>query len=101
MLIEVIRNGKILKINQKVADVLIKKGIVTRHVPSDASDELLPEPVVAEIDPPEDVVDPGAVMDLGEMNAAQLHALAKERGIEVHHRAGADKVRAALREAAQ
>lgn len=28
----------------------------------------------------------------------ELHALAKERGIQVHHRAGADKVRAALRE---
>lgn len=30
----------------------------------------------------------------------QLHALAKERGVKVHHLAGADKVRAALREAA-
>ena len=30
----------------------------------------------------------------------QLHALAKDRGVKVHHLAGADKVRAALREAA-
>lgn len=30
----------------------------------------------------------------------QLHTLAKERGVKVHHLAGADKVRAALREAA-
>lgn len=37
--------------------------------------------------------------NLDGMNAEELHALAKERGVTVHHRAGADKVRAALREA--
>lgn len=41
----------------------------------------------------------GEGLDL--LDADQLRALAKERGIEVHHRAGAEKVRAALREAAQ
>lgn len=30
----------------------------------------------------------------------ELHAIAKDRGVKVHHLAGADKVRAALREAA-
>ena len=35
--------------------------------------------------------------NLDELGAAALHALAKERGLSVHHRAGADKVRAALR----
>jgi hypothetical protein len=35
---------------------------------------------------------------LDALDAEQLHALAKERGVVVHHRAGADKVRAALRE---
>ena len=35
------------------------------------------------------------------LGKAELHALAKERGVQVHHAAGADKVRAALREAAQ
>lgn len=34
---------------------------------------------------------------LDKMDAEALHALAKERGVTVHHRAGADKVRAALR----
>ena len=38
---------------------------------------------------------------LDELDAAQLHELAKERGVKVHHAAGADKVREALREAAQ
>lgn len=39
--------------------------------------------------------------DLESMNRDELHALAKERGVKVHHLAGAEKVRAALREAAQ
>ena len=34
---------------------------------------------------------------LDELEAEHLHALAKERGVRVHHAAGADKVRAALR----
>jgi hypothetical protein len=41
------------------------------------------------------------VDELDEMDAEALHALAKERNVPVHHRAGADKVRAALREAAK
>jgi len=35
---------------------------------------------------------------LDDLDRAQLHALAKERGVAVHHMAGADKVRAALRQ---
>lgn len=38
---------------------------------------------------------------LDELDAEALHALAKERGVKVHYKAGADKVRAALREAAK
>jgi hypothetical protein len=34
------------------------------------------------------------------LDKEQLHALAKERGVKVHHMAGADRVRAALREQA-
>ena len=37
--------------------------------------------------------------DLDAMDKDHLHALAKERGVNVHHNAGVDKVRAALREA--
>lgn len=37
--------------------------------------------------------------DLDDLDAEALHALAKERGVKVHHKAGADKVRKALREA--
>lgn len=35
---------------------------------------------------------------LDSLDKEQLHALAKERGVKVHHLAGADKVRAALRD---
>lgn len=35
---------------------------------------------------------------LDDLDSEALHALAKERGVTVHHRAGAEKVRAALRE---
>lgn len=39
------------------------------------------------------------VMDLDSMDADALRALADERGVKVHHKAGAEKLRAALREA--
>lgn len=38
---------------------------------------------------------------LDDLEAEQLHALAKERGVKVHHAAGADKIRAALRATAE
>ncbi|AKQ59729.1 hypothetical protein ACR55_01859 [Bordetella hinzii] len=41
------------------------------------------------------------VVDLDALDGEALHALARERGVKVHHKAGADKVRAALREATE
>lgn len=38
---------------------------------------------------------------LDELEADELHVLAKERGVKVHANAGADKVREALRKASQ
>lgn len=58
-----------------------------------APDHVLP-PVVAE---PVSV----PAVDLDAMEAPELHALAKERGVKVHHASGAEKVRAALREASE
>lgn len=40
-------------------------------------------------------------VDLDALDTTALHALAKERGVKVHHASGAEKVRAALREASQ
>jgi arginase family enzyme len=54
-----------------------------------------PEPDVVAVQP-EVIVDDG----LDGLDKEQLHALARDRGVKVHHMAGADKVRAALREAA-
>jgi hypothetical protein len=40
-----------------------------------------------------------AAPDLDAMDADALRTLAQERGLKIHHNAGADKLRAALREA--
>lgn len=41
----------------------------------------------------------GNSVDLSVLSAEELHFLAKQRGVKVHHKAGPEKVRAALREA--
>lgn len=56
------------------------------------------EPVIATVtDEPE----PENLENLEDLDAEALHALAKERGVRVHHRAGEEKVREALREAGE
>lgn len=57
---------------------------------------------IAQIDPviqPDNAVDLPVVYDLDKLDADALHALAKERGVKVHHLAGAEKLRKALRSA--
>lgn len=44
-----------------------------------------------------EVEQPEVVDDLDGLSVDELRALADERGVNVHHRAGADKIRAALR----
>ena len=39
--------------------------------------------------------------DIDNLDVPGLLLLAKERGVKVHHKAGADKIRSALREAAK
>lgn len=46
-----------------------------------------------------DPTEPGTDDELDSLDVDQLRAIADERGIKVHHKAGADKIRAALREA--
>lgn len=50
--------------------------------------------------PPSEDIGP-ATEDLDAMSVDELHAIAKKRGVDVHHKAGADKVREALRQAAK
>lgn len=71
---------------------------VTTERPTDRE----PDEHVAGADPAiqhTDAVDLPIADDLDALSASELRALAKERGVKVHHRAGAEKVRAALREA--
>ncbi len=110
MQITVNRNGKTLKVNPKVAKVLIARGIAsayeTRDMRADAAPNYtttaIQEPATAKanLQPAADSArQPIAESSdgLDELAVDELHSIAKERGIEVHHRAGADKVRAALR----
>jgi hypothetical protein len=89
MKIEVqMRDGKVKMLTpaQARAMVFIGKGqYLTRNMePAKASAALQAQPAAA---------------TLGDDGLDALHAIAKERGVQVHHAAGADKVRAALREA--
>lgn len=79
------RKGKIINMHPKLAKVLMSRGIVKEHY---QTRDMADHPMVTKI----------AVSDgLEELDKAQLHALAKERGLQLHHMLGADKVRAALR----
>jgi hypothetical protein len=48
---------------------------------------------------PKPSADKAGAADIDAMDADALHVLARERGVKVHHKAGADKVREALRQA--
>ncbi len=79
-----LRNGRVMRTTEAVARVLRSRMLVAND--SYRTAEMKPAPAVA-------------TDDLDSLDAEALHALAKERGVAVHHRAGAEKVRAALREA--
>lgn len=77
------KTGRRKMIRQRDAELLRRLGqgtYLTRDLVAQRSDS-----------PPE--------TDIDSMDKDQLHALAKSRGVKVHHMAGAEKVRAALREA--
>ena len=99
MKIEVERKGKTIKVNAKVAEVLMRKGIVreayqTRDMVAAPVESVR---VVTAVSSPSIE---GSADDMDSMDKEQLHALAKQRGLSLHHLLGAEKVRAALREAA-
>jgi hypothetical protein len=81
-----LKNGRIFKTNEAVAKVLRNRMLV-------AEDSYPTRVLITETSP---ITRPDY---LDELSPEQLHALAKERGVEVHHRAGPEKVKAALREA--
>ena len=75
------KNGKVLHMHPKVAAILLKKGIVKEFY---ETRDMADQPMLNK--------DP-----FDSMEEEELRAIAKERGLNVHHRAGADKIRAALR----
>lgn len=104
------RGGRTKTVTSTQAKVLQRAGLGTYQTRDMAFQPSVTKPMQAAPDPvsspapdadatmsaQSDVVDDG----LEALDRDQLHALAKERGVRVHHLAGADKVRAALREAA-
>lgn len=84
------KNGRERMLSARDADLLQRLGkgtYLTRDMTA-----VRPLPVVMPVANKKDV-------DLDSLDGDALHALARERGVKVHHKAGADKVRAALREA--
>lgn len=93
------RGGRTKTVTATQAKVLQRAGLGTYQTRDMARQPMVTKPMqaapVPETAPAEPVTD-----GLETLDKEQLHALAKERGVKVHHMAGADKVRAALREAA-
>ena len=95
------KNGNTRIMGRRQAEILGKLGhgqYMTRDMAADRG-AVLP-PVAAPASPLPEPVVLAVADDLEALDKDQLHALAKDRGVKVHHMAGADKVRAALREAA-
>lgn len=95
MWIEYVLNGKRKLVKDVVGKRLIKvkaaREVQCGYITRDMADQ----PNVLKIP---DAVIPSSENDgLDTMEKADLHALAKGRGVKVHHMAGAEKVRAALR----
>lgn len=85
------RGGRTKPVTSAQAKVLSRAGLGTYETRDMARQPMIVKPMVAA--PVAQVAGDG----LDGMDKEQLHALAKERGIKVHHLAGADKVRASLR----
>lgn len=94
------RGGRTKLVTSTQAKVLQRAGLGTYQTRDMARQPMVTKPLqaqpVAETAIPAELEDDG----LEALDKEQLHALAKERGVKVHHMVGADKVRAALREAA-
>jgi hypothetical protein len=94
------KNGHTRIMAKRQAELLGKAGFGTYQTRDMAFQPMLTKPMQAAPVITSEAT-PGPSDDgLDAMDKDQLHALAKERGVKVHHMAGADKVRATLREAA-
>lgn len=86
------KSGRVEKMKPVFAKALQKLGRGTYMTRDMRAAE--PTPVV-----PAQAQSEPVTVDLDAMEADALHALAQARGVKIHHKAGADKVREALRQA--
>ena len=89
------KNGKTRVMGQRYATVLEKLGHGTYSTRELRAAPVYIPPVVVEDGPPapvEEVTD-----ELDSLDVDALRELAEARGVKVHHKAGADKIKAALR----
>ncbi|MDX4957914.1 hypothetical protein [Delftia acidovorans] len=93
------KSGREEVMHERYAKVLSKIGRGT-YMTRDLRADVPVAPQLQSAPVPEPVGISGADDGLDALGKEELHVIAKQRGITVHHAAGADKVRAALREAA-
>lgn len=86
------KTGREKEMAPRYASILNKIGRVTYMTRDMAAVPFAPAPRVGQPVPHD---------ELDGLEAEELHALAKQRGVKVHHKAGAEKVRDALRESAE
>ena len=92
------KGGRTVNTNEAQARLLERMGKGTYQTRDMADQPVITKPLVAAT--PKHA-EPAADDDgLDGLDREQLHELAKERGVKVHHMAGVEKVRLALREAA-
>ena len=96
------KNGHRRIMGARQAEILGKLGhgqYMTRDMVADRGAVLPNSQEIQEPEAPKPPLVMGVADELDALDKDQLHALAKDRGVKVHHMAGADKVRTALREA--
>lgn len=103
-----LKNGRIERMHPKIAELLQRKGKGTYQTTavqeSPQRAVLVPEPtpvIDTPVDPgfPEDAVD--TPVDLASMSVDDLREHAKRQGVQVHHRAGTEKIIEALAKKAE
>lgn len=92
------KSGREEVMHERYAKVLSKMGRGT-YMTRDLRADVAAVPQNQAVQAPEPVVLSDVGDGLDAFGKEELHAIAKERGVAVHHAAGADKVRAALRKA--
>src|SRR5690606_8602619 len=99
--ITVVRNGRTMRVSEKHARAFERAGIAIRSEYMTRDMRAVEVPAVVIPEPANPDADPAPAEtpadDLESMDVDELRALAESRGIKVHHRAGKDKILAALR----